>query len=172
MSVLGPLDLGDADTTGFKPLDARRYPAVVFAMSNDAVKNTTGRGSLPAGTLMVKVQFRITEEIDGSTNRRVFANYYPVPPKGHDKQKAQKMKGMFVNLLVALDEDEEKIRSKGYEPDYEELIGRPCVVVVGKEQKKTSEGEVIEDEWNNPVKGVKHIDTWTGAASSDEGGLL
>lgn len=157
----GPLDLSDADTSGFAPIETGRYPAVVHEIKMDAVKNTDGTGKMPAGTPMVKVQFRITQEIDGSTNRRVFSQYI-IPPKNYDKGKAQKMKGMFVTFLLALGEDEEKVRSKNYDPDLEDFYGRECVVVVGKEPKRTRDGDIIEGEYNNPVKGVKHIDTWTG----------
>jgi hypothetical protein len=161
MAGVPPLDLGDADTSGFAPIDPGRYPAEVFKATWDEIKNTSGTGKMPAGTPMLKVQFRITQEIDGSTNRRVFSQYI-IPPKSYDKSKAQRMKGMLVNFLVAVGEDEEAVRSKGYEIDTEELTGRECVVVVGKEPKRTRDGDEIEGEFNNPVKGVKHIDTWTG----------
>lgn len=165
-----PLDLGDADTSGIEAIDAGRYPAVLDDLQMDTVKNTSGRGSLEAGTPMIKARFRITQEINGSTNRKVFNNYYPILPKGYDKTKAARLKGMFVNFLVALGEDEDAVRAKGYELDRDELIGRECVVTVGKEQKQTWDGEKLvpmEGEFNNPVKGVKPISSWTGSRSEE-----
>jgi hypothetical protein len=43
------------------------------------------------------------------------------------------------------------------------------VVVVGKEQKRTRDGDIIEGEFNNPVKGVKPAGSIAGAPT---GGLL
>lgn len=167
----GPLNLSDADTSGFAPLEAGRYPAEVFEAKWDAVKNTSGTGRLPAGTPCVKVQFKITDpdlkEARGY-EPRVFAQYN-IPGPDYDKGKASKMKGMFVNFLVALGEDESKVKTAKYNLDLEDLLGRECVVVISKEQKKDQNGNLIEDEYNNPVKGVKPAGTATGGSSE---GLL
>jgi hypothetical protein len=115
---------------------------------------------------MIKVQFKITDE--GFVNRRAFAQYI-IPPKDYDKEKAAKIKGMLVRFLMALGEDEAKVKSAKYEPDFEDFLGRPCVVTLGKEPKKDQNGNIVEGEFNNPVKGVKPAGTLVGAADS---GLL
>lgn len=148
----GPLDLSGADLKGFDPIEPGRYNAEVVEMTSDAVKNADGSGKMPAGTPMIKVQFRITDE--PYENRRVFVSY-TVPPKDYDEKKAAQMKGMIVRMFVAFGNKEEDVLTKKFDPDYEDYIGRTCVVVVGKEQKKTRAGELIPDEFNNPVKGIK-----------------
>ena len=160
-----PLNLADADLKGFEAIDPGHYNAVVFAMTLDAVKNTDGTGKMPAGTPMIKIQFRITDDINGSTNRRVFWQGI-VPPKDYDKKKAAVMKGMIVRAFIGLGDKEEDVLSAKYDPDYEDYIGRECVVVVGKEQKKIN--GVLVDEWNNPVKSIKAAGSITGSG----GGLL
>lgn len=171
MSGLGPLNLSDADTRGFEAIEAGRYPAVIHEMKMDAVKNTSGQGKMPAGTPMVKVQFKITDEQlkeEKGYEPRVFAQYI-LPPADYDKEKAAKIKGMFVRFLTAVGEDEAKVKSAKYDPDFEDFIGRECVVVVGKEPKQDQSGNIIEGEYNNPVKGVKEAGSITG---SNGGGLL
>jgi len=158
----GPLNLADADLSGFDPIEPGRYNAEVFDISWDAVKNTDGTGKMPAGTPMLKIQFKITDE--GLVNRRVFVTYVN-PPKDYDQAKAQKMRGMIARFFIALGISEETVRGKGFDPDFEELKGTPCVVVVGKEAKRTRGGEIIEGEYNNPVKGVKPAGSIVSQAS-------
>jgi hypothetical protein len=171
MSGLGPLNLSDADTRGFEAIEAGRYPAEVFEMKMDAVKNADGRGKMPAGTPMIKVQFKITDpelkEVKGY-EPRVFAQYI-IPPAEYDAAKAAKIKGMLVRFFTALGVPEDQVKSKKFDPDFEDYIGKECVVVVGKEPKKDQNGDVIEGEYNNPVKGVKEAGTLTGNTG---GGLL
>lgn len=167
-STAGPLNLSDADLKGFEALDPAQYNAVIFEMKMDAVKNVSGTGKMPAGTPMIKVQFRITDEVNGSTNRRVFSQYI-IPPDNYDEKKAQMMKGMLARFFIALGETEEAVRNKKFNPDFEDYIGRECVVVLGKEQKKDQQGNLVADEYNNPVKGVKPAGSIGESASS---GLL
>jgi Protein of unknown function (DUF669) len=169
MSVLGPLNLGDADTSGFQPMEPGRYNATIFDVTLDAVKNASGLGKMPAGTPMVKVQFRIEDE--PYVNMRAWANYI-IPPNDYDHAKSAKIKGMFVNFLVAIGEPEEKVRSGGYDPDLEDFKGRECVVVLGKEQRRDQNGNTIEGEYNNPVKGVKPAGSLAGGSGDSGGGLL
>jgi hypothetical protein len=167
----GPLNLSDADTRGFEAFEAGRYNAEVFEMKMDAVKNTSGQGKMPAGTPMIKVQFKITDEDLKEKlgyEPRVFAQYI-IPPKDYDKGKAAKIKGMMVRFFVALGTSEDQVKSAKFDPDFEDYIGRGCVVVVGKEPKKNAQGEVIEGEYNNPVKGVKPAGSASGSSGS---GLL
>jgi hypothetical protein len=64
------------------------------------------------------------------------------------------------------------VLNNGFDPDFQDYIDVPCVVVVGKEPKKTSEGVVIDGEFNNPVKGVKAAGTISATADTPEGSLL
>jgi Protein of unknown function (DUF669) len=157
---LGPLNLEDADMRGFDAVPANRYNAEVYDLTMDAVKNTQGRGKLPAGTPMVKVQFRITDE--EFENRRVFQTF-PIPPDSYDPKKAQMMKGMLARFFVALGEKEETVLSKKYNPDFEDFVGRPCVITVSRQPKKTSEGEEIPGEFNNRVTGIKPAGSLAGS---------
>lgn len=170
---LGPLNLSDADLKGFEAVEPGRYLCTVHEVKMDAVKNSGGK--MPVGTPMVKFQFAATNDNPdpASHNRRFFAQYI-IPPTDYDKEKAAKMKGMFVKALVAMGEDEATVMNKKYSPDFEDFKSREVVVVVGREQKKTrnSSGDLVpvEDEFQNPVKGLKHKDTWTG--DSGNSGLL
>lgn len=170
----GPLDLSQADTRGFEAVDSGRYNAEVFQIDIDAVKNTSGEGKMPAGTPMIKIQYKLLSDAYGSddcNNRRVFQSLV-IPPKDYDQSKAQKMQGMIVNTLVALGEAEEKVRNPKFRPDFSEYVGRPCVLVVGKEPKKDSRGNVIEGEFNNPVKGVKPAGSIGSGEAAGSAGLL
>jgi len=164
---MGLLNLSDADLSGFEPLEPGRYNAEVFEMSMDAVKNTSGEGKMPAGTPMVKIQFRLTDE--GPLHNRAVWVTYVIPPNDYDPAKAAKMKGMLARTFIALGDSEEAVRDKKFAPDFEDYKGRSCVVVVGKEPKRTRDGEIIPDEFNNPVKGVKPAGSLVGSPS---GGLL
>lgn len=159
----GPLNLSDADLSGFDPLEPARYNAEVFDIAWDAVKNTDGTGKMPAGTPMLKIQFKITDE--PHENRRVFVTYVN-PPKDYDQSKAAKMRGMIARFFIACGDTEETVRNKNFDPDFEDYKGRPVVVVVGKEPKKDRQGNIIEGEFNNPVKGVKPAGSIVGAAAS------
>src|SRR5512134_2168422 len=120
------LDLSYGDTSGFDAVDAASYNCTVYEIT---MEETSGKGKLPEGIPMVNVQFAVQDE---PYNNRRFFNRYPLPaPDQHDR--AAFMVGNFVNLLVALGEDEQKIKSKGFNPEkLEDLVGRPCVVRVGK----------------------------------------
>jgi len=158
MSDVGPLNLGDADLKGFDAVDAGRYNAEIVAITSDAVKNASGQGRMPAGTPMIKVQFKLLSNLEGETdgieNRRVFASYV-VPPKDYDAKKAAVMKGMIARFFMALGHTEEEIRDKKFDPDFDDYEGREVQVQVSREPKKDQQGNVIEGEYNNPVKGVK-----------------
>ena len=161
----GLLNLSDADMGGgFEALEPGRYNAEVFDIAWDAVKNAGGK--TPVGTPMMKVEFRLTDE---SANNRHAWTQFVVPPKDHDKEKAAKMKGMIARFFVALGDTEEAVRSKDFDPDFEDYKGRPCVVVLGKEQKRNRDGDIIEGEYNNPVKGIKPAGSVVGSTST---GLL
>jgi hypothetical protein len=169
MSSVGPLNLADADLRGFDAVDAGRYNAEVFSITMDAVKNTSGQGKMPSGTPMMKIQYRLLSDASGAAeginNRRVFQSLV-IPPADYDQSKASKMKGMIARLFIALGEPEEKVLNPSFNPDFDDYVGRPCVVVVGKEPKRTAQGDTIPDEFNNPVKGVKAAGS-IGASASE-----
>lgn len=170
MAGTGPLNLADADLKGFDALEPGRGNAVIHELKMDAVKNASGTGKMPAGTPMIKVTFRLTEDNeDGLENRKLWAQYI-MPPNDYDKKKAQMMKGMLVRFFVALGEPEEKVVTKNFNPDLEDYIGRECVVIWGKKPKQTASGDTIPEEYNNPVTGVKPAGSLVGAG--DSGGLL
>jgi hypothetical protein len=163
---MGLLNLSDADMKGFEAIDAGRYNAEVFEITMDATKGGAN-AKMPANTPMMKIQFKITDE--GFENRRVWTQFV-IPPKDYDKVKAQKMKGMIARFFIAMGTPEETVLGKDFDPDFQDYIGLPCVCVVGKEPKKDRDtGDVIEGEYNNPVKGVKPAGSIAGAATS---GLL
>jgi hypothetical protein len=168
---IGPLNLGDANLKGFDALEPGRYNAEVFEMTMDAVKNTSGTGKMPAGTPMIKVQFKLLSnsrgETDGINNRRAWATFV-IPPEGYDERKAQNMKGMIARLFIALGTPEETVLSGSFDPDFEDFKAVPCVVILGREPKKDMSGNIIEGEFNNPVKGVK----LAGSIAGQEAGQL
>jgi len=173
----GPLNLSDADLSGFEPIPPGRYNGEVFEITMDAVKNTSGEGKMPAGTPMMKIQFKLTgnEPVtldDGKTmdieNRRVFTQFV-IPPKEYDKGKAAKMKGMIARFFIATGDAEEVVLNKEFDPDFAEYQGKPVVLVLGKEPRRDREGNTVEGEYNNPVKGIKPAGSIVGATTS---GLL
>lgn len=154
MSVL---DLSGSDTSGFEPMPAGEYDAVVY---NAEMTETKGgpNAKLPAGSPMVKVEFRITE--DDYKNRVAFTNFVLV---GTDDERTAKALGGFVRFLVALGEDEAKLKSKGFAYDkLAELNGRECVLRLGPPDPGYD---------FNSVKGVKAAGTKL-AGSGTSGGLL
>lgn len=166
---MGPLDLSTADTRGFPALDAGQYNAEIFEMSMDAVKNADGQGKMPAGTPMIKVQYKITNpRIDGEEidqDRRAFQSY-TIPPKGYDKKKADILTGMIARFFIAIDFPEETVKSKTFAPDFEDCIGRSCTITLNKQRKYGTAPE--DNEWENRVKNVKKA----GEAAQATSGLL
>lgn len=166
MSAVGPLDLSGADLKGFDALDAGRYDAEIVEVSWDAVKNTDGKGKVPAGTPMLKVQFRILEPmLDGEPvdqDRRVFTQYAN-PPKDYDAKKRAVMQGMIARFFIAVGFTEEQVKSNKFDPDFEDLKGRACVVTLSKylypDNPETGE-------WRNQVKGVKPAGSGVGTGSA------
>lgn len=154
-ATTGPLDLGDADIRGFAPIDPGRYNAEIIEIKWDAVKNPGGK--LPVGTPMLKVQFKvINPQINNEVtdqDRRVFTQYVN-PPKDYHPQKRATMLGMLARFFMALGFTEEDVRKPSFNPDFKELEGTPVVVTLGREPKKDKGGNIVEGEFNNPVKKV------------------
>jgi hypothetical protein len=148
------LDLSGADTSGFEPLPTGAYNCNVYEVEMTEV---SGSGKLPAGTPMVKVQLRVKEGEDHA-NHPVWTNY-PLPEKSYENH--AKTVGNFVNFLVALGEDKDKIKAKGFDlSKLKALEGKECVVRVIKEEYPKDSGDYV-----NRVKGVKPAGSLTGSAS-------
>ena len=151
------LDLSGADDSAFDPIPSGAYPAVVFEAAMTETKGGP-EAKLPAGTPMLKVQFKITHE--DYDNRRAFTNYV-FPPEDYDQSKAAKLKGNLVRFLTALGYDRDKIVSGKFKLDVEELVGKECTVVLGQQE--------YNGETTNNVKGVKPAGELVGGSGS---GLL
>jgi hypothetical protein len=170
---IGPLNLGDADTSWdgeYEAIPKGRYAATVKKVEWDQVKNANGLGKMPTGTPMLKVQFSLIA--DPYHNRVVFAQYL-IPPSDYDKERASKMKGMLVNFLIATGEEEKSVRGKNYEIPTDDLVGREVVVGVSRYPKKI-DGVVQQGEYNNSVGAVKPAGSPVSGGSNDDdsSGLL
>lgn len=150
MSVL---DLSGADTSGFEALPTGVYNANVYEVEMTEV---SGSGKLPAGTPMVKVQFRVKE--DEEHGGHPFWTNYPLPDKSYEN--AAKTIGNFVNFVAAVTgESSDKIKSKGFDlTKLKTLEGKECVVRVTREEYPKDSGD-----YTNRVKGVKPAGSAVGA---------
>lgn len=154
------LDLSGADTSGFEALPTGQYNCNVYEVEMTEV---SGSGKLPAGTPMVKVQFRVKEGEDNA-NHPIWTNY-PLPDKNYENH--AKTVGNFVNFLAALGYDAAKTKEKGFDmKKLKELEGKECVVRVTREEYPKDSGD-----YTNRVKGVKPAGSATGSGSGS-GGLL
>jgi len=163
--ISGPLDLSDADTSGFDPIPSATYKMEIVEGKEDKVKGEDG--ALPKGWPCLNVQFRVPEDADEYANRRVFNRYYPVVPEGHDPDKAKKLKGMFLSFLIAAGYDEEELRSGSWEFDPDDLPGRELFITVRYVPANDEKGWAAQ----NRVTGVKSLAA--GMATAGEGaGLL
>lgn len=178
METPGVLDLTGADTSTFDAIPAARYKATVWEVKWDATKGGEN-AKLPAGSPLLKVQFKLSDEYqdveyvndDGQKtkigkNRRVFGQW-SIPPADYDPEKAAKLKGMLVNMLLGLGYEEKAVTKGNFKLDLEDMTGRECVVVVGKQEYPKGSGS-----WNNPVNGVKPAGSVATGSSNDSSGLL
>lgn len=138
-SVMGPLDLSDADLSGIEPIPSgTELKAEVFEFTTTSI--TKEGGKMPQGTPGYKVQARILNEGEGSQyyNRRIFNNFW-LPGPEYDKDKGAKMRGMFVNFLIAVGFEKEEIMSGSFSvPESEDMEGREFILRVGV-QKATDQ---------------------------------
>lgn len=153
------LNLTDAED--FKPLPPGAYQCEVFNVEMTETKGGDD-AKLPKGTPMMKIQYKVLATEDGETevdddgknvkleNRRFFGQYV-IPPKeidGTPYEHYGMMLGQIVRLFKALGWEETEIKDKkGFNPDFDEMVGRTCTVTVGRDMTYGS----------NPVKGVKPI---------------
>lgn len=175
------LDLSQASDTSFDPFSSGTYDAVVYEAKMDEIKNKDGNGKLPAGTPMIKVQFKITGGPAGNEfpedgvgdakpfeagsgedyklfNRRVFRNYIIPPAKldGKKYEHYEMMNGMLVRFLTSLGFTEEEVKAGDFDLNLEDLAGRECrVVVATKQYKPDPENEPDKVITQNEVKGTK-----------------
>jgi hypothetical protein len=150
----GLLNLTGAETDS--TLESGNYNCEVFEAEWAATKGGPD-AKLPEGTPKLNVQFRVVDP--AFQNRRLFYSLV-VPPD--DYASAAKMKGMLVNLLVALGYEKAKVQSAKFQVELSDLIGRACVVRVSKDQKYGG----VEGEFQNNVKGVKPAGSATGKSKS------
>jgi hypothetical protein len=144
------LNLAGADLKGFDPIPADTYECAVQEVTDIAIKGETG--NLPKGTPGINVQFRVTGgEFD---NRRVFNNYWIAPAKiaGKAYDKKKMMDGMLAKFFIAIGFDEAEVTGGDFDPDYDDLVGRECLVVVGQKEYPKDSGEM-----QNVVKNVKPV---------------
>lgn len=169
----GGLDLSGATGEGvgdFPAIPSGKYPANV----RDAEWRATGSGGkLPEGTPYLNVQIQIDEDAEDKggmqvAKRVVFAKLF-VPPADYDSEKAMRMKNSFANFLTSVGYELKQIQDKKFKVDIEDLIGRPCVVIVKKEVDKFRSDE-SETVYTNNVQGFKPAGELAGASRS--GGLM
>lgn len=142
------LNLTGADTSAgeFEAMKPGTYEAVVFEADMVEVEGESGK--LPKGTPGINVQFMVTQE--PYINRRAFNRYWLAPDTA---EKADKIKGIFVNFLSALGYDKDEVMSGNFNLDLEDLVGKECRITVGrKERIRDGEGTGIFD---NNVLSVK-----------------
>jgi hypothetical protein len=151
------LDLSGADTSGFPTLPAGTYEAVVAVAEMEETQGGAD-AKLPAGTPMLAVEFRVTEEgevesHDGSKfemhDKPVWRRFVIAPAKvgGKNYEHKAKMDGILYRFLEAVGYDADEIASGEFELDTDDLAGRACRIVVARREYQ---GSV-----SNEVKGVK-----------------
>lgn len=174
----GVLDLTGADTSTFDAIPSGRYNCTVWDCSWDATKGGPD-SKMPAGTPMLKMQFRLSDEYENyeytnkdgqktkiGKNRRVFSQWV-IPPADYDPDKAAKLKGMLVNMLIGLGYDESKVTKGNFKLDFEDMTGRECVVVLSQREYPKDSGN-----WSNPVTGIKPAGSATIGSTAETSGLL
>lgn len=167
----GALDLSGADTSGFDALESRTYDCELFESKWAETKggdNPDGTPKkMPAGTPMLKLQFKVIEP--EHENRRLF-DQFVIPPNDYDAEKRAKMLGALTRFFVAMGMEESDVKNKKFNINdaLADLQGQPVRVTVAKKQKYGTRPE--DKEYDNEVKGYKRIGD--GASSGPGGGLL
>lgn len=144
------LNLAGADIKGFDAIPADTYDCAVQAVTDIAIKGESG--NLPKGTPGLSVQFRVVGgEFD---NRRLFNNYWIAPAKiaGKAYDKKKMMDGMLAKFFIAIGYTEEEVTGGDFDPEYDDMIGRECRVVVGQKEYPPNSGDM-----QNTVKNVKPV---------------
>lgn len=149
------LNLAGADTSsGFDALPSATYPCAVKKIEMQSIKGDSG--TLPKGTPGFSVQFRVVGgEYD---NRVLFNNYWIAPAKidGKAYEHKKMMDGMIAKFFIAIGYDEKEVTGGDFDPDFDDIVGRECLVTVGQREYN---GEV-----QNIVKGVRPVGTGGSSA--------
>lgn len=152
------LNLAGADLGGFDAIPADTYDCAIQEVSDTAIKGEDG--NLPKGTPGLNVQFRVVGgEFD---NRRLFNTYWIAPAKigGKAYDKKKMMDGMLARFFIAIGYDEAEVTGGEFDPDYEDMVGRECRVVVGQREWPKDSGDM-----QNNVKNVKPVGADSPAGS-------
>jgi Protein of unknown function (DUF669) len=152
----GVVDLTDRDETvgsgGFEAVPSGSYQCTVDDADWTYTQND---GAMPAGTPGLNVRFRVNADEPERRGTKVanqcFFKTYWIPPKGHDAEKASKLKGALANFLKSAGITDEQLNSKKFNLDdaKDDMIGNPLTVIVSKKWNDVKEMD------ENPVMGVK-----------------
>jgi hypothetical protein len=168
--MAGLLNLTGVKESAFDPLTPGGYICEVHEVT--MVETAGGENAkLPKGTPMIKIQWRVISDRYGETqvtdvedkpvdlekaNRRFFSQSI-IPPDEVDGQPYQHkdmMLGNIVRLFKSLGYPEEVIGDKkGFNPDFEEMVGKQCLLTVGADMEYGT----------NPVKGFKPVPETAGS---------
>jgi hypothetical protein len=154
------VNLKNAKEQNFEPLPAGTYDATVFEVKEKKTKGGDN-AKLPADTPMIATQFKINDESGEYENRRVFDQMVIPPEKidGQPYEHYQTMMDSVFTYFAAIGFSPDEIRGWKELPDYEELAGRECRVVLGLREYPKGSGD-----FQNVVKRVKPAQT-AGASS-------
>lgn len=162
------LDLTGADLSGFTAMPSGTYHAEIHSIKQEGTKGGPD-AKLPKGTPKINIRFRVVGKDDEIGegyeyyNRAQFAQRVLGPfPRGYDKQKVAVMKGMLVKFLIAVGFTEEELNSSEFDiPDWDELSGRSCRIVVKRKLKHGIDPDADdfnledEDNFDNEVTDIK-----------------
>lgn len=157
MSDVPVLDLSGADSGGFDALDTGTYDATIFSCEWRQTKGKEG-AKLPAGTPMLNVQFRVSQE--PYENRRVFRSYVIAPVKIGNKLNENKSKsdGILAKFLEDAGYPTEVVKSGDFQINFDDMAGRELRVSVKKKLKYDFTGDeatATSDDYDNEVVGTK-----------------
>lgn len=149
------LNLSGADTTAG---DYDAIPAATYKVEVAKAEITHTKGGpnakMPEGTPMINLGYRVTE--GEYENRWIFRSYI-IAPDGYDVDKKAKMDGQLVKMFTSLGYDEAEVMGGSFNPDMDDLMDREAKALVGRRQKKDSEGAKLEGEYENYIKATKPI---------------
>ena len=151
------LNLAGADlsNTGFEAIPSATYHCSVVKID---LKETSGSGSLPKGTPMINVQFKV--EGGEFNNRRLFRQLIIAPAKIAGKPYEHKavMDRILGQFFECLGFSKDEITTEGFDPDPEDLYGRELLVVVGQKAKYNPNNDpALEGVMDNEVKGFRSL---------------
>lgn len=145
----GVLDLSGAQKSGFEAVPSGTYDCELFEWKLD---KTSGKGKLPEGCPLIKVQFKIIEP--EHENKRLF-HQFAIPPTDYDAEKRATMMNIIFSFFLALGEEEADVKNKKFNifDCLNKHVGDPVRVTTEKVQKYGTQPE--DNEWQNNTKGIK-----------------